>query len=137
MPAGRRKWEEEGRDGLHEQAIAGYNGGTVQEHLYVFGYEDPIEAKSNDTHGTDFESSLCFKILAETEEEALRWGQELSESFVKKLFGDPAKSWKAERFANWIEHEPDALLQEAAQRMPPVRVGEHPDFEAIQEIWHS
>jgi hypothetical protein len=34
-------------------------------HLYTFGYEDPSERLSNQTVGTDFESSRQIVIMAE------------------------------------------------------------------------
>jgi hypothetical protein len=98
----------------------------MRESLYVFGFEAPAEAKSNAAHGTDFESSACVRIAAESEEEALRWGREVAERFVKELFGDPGISWKALGFAHWIETDPDEALRSAAERCPALKVGEYP-----------
>src|SRR5690349_22260464 len=97
-------------------------------YIYGFGYESPVEFATNRDSGTDFESSALFRIRAESEQSALAWGEQLSEWFVALLFKDPAKSWKAEAFARWIEQTPDQATTDAASKLEPVDVGKYPDF---------
>ena len=97
-------------------------------YLYIFGYEDPSERKSNSECGTDFESSGHIRIIATDEEEALDWGRKISERFVKYIHGDDQISWKDDGFASWIEHDPDAYVGDQWEKLPKVKVGEYPDF---------
>jgi hypothetical protein len=101
---------------------------TEAEYLYVFGYETPDEARSNQTMSTDFESSAMLRILAKDEAAALEWGREVSEQFVKVLFGDSSVSWKRDGFACWIEDTPDESTRSQWSSIPVVAVGEFPDF---------
>jgi hypothetical protein len=97
-----------------------------REHLFMFGYEDPAERESNDTHGTDNESTGAVRIIAADEKQALSWGREIAERFVKTLHQDPTLSWKQLGFAAWIEEHPDDHLRQRRSDIPVVRVGEHP-----------
>ena len=42
-------------------------------------------------------------IVASSDEEALAWGQEVSERFIAHLYGDPWISWKQGDYASWVE----------------------------------
>ena len=100
-------------------------------YLYIFGFEDPIDRETNESVGTDFESSRLILISASTEAEALAWGHEISERFVAYLYGDSSVSWKESNFASWIDHRPDRTLAEAMCQAPHVVVGEYPDFNEL------
>ncbi len=104
------------------------------EFLYAFGYHSPVDIRVN-AKGGDDESFGFFRILAETEEQALIWGHELSRWYADSLF-DPTDSphWAPSYFASWIELEPDELLREAAFQLRPVKVGEYPDLVEVMNV---
>ena len=100
-----------------------------RKYLYVFGYEDPDERRSNTEAGTDFESSAAVFIVAESAERALEWGREISERFIRLLYNDDSISWKDEGFAAWIEHDPEQFLRGSSydrSEIPVVRWGDYP-----------
>jgi hypothetical protein len=104
---------------------------VMKPFLYIFGFEDPFDRKSNETVGTDFESSRLIYILADTEVEALAWGHEISERFVAHLHGDASVSWKQGNFASWIESDANAALSPSTRCVPTVYVGEYPDLDRL------
>jgi hypothetical protein len=106
----------------------------VNEYLYIFGYEDPGDRKCNMENGTDYESSRMIRIRASSEEEALFWGNEIAERFVQSLFADMKISWKAGRFASWIEKSPDAEAKRLWDERQVVNYGEFPDFTKLDEM---
>ncbi len=80
----------------------------------------------------DLESTGSFRILAQSEEEALEWGDQLAEWYVKNLFGSKASAgWKACGYASWIEHEPDDVLRKAAESSEGILKGSLPDLELV------
>ncbi|MDH3348918.1 MAG: hypothetical protein OEM02_12575 [Desulfobulbaceae bacterium] len=103
------------------------------EFLYVFGYESPEERASNRDYEGDFESTGFFWIIANSEDEALSWGQELSKWYTRLLFGEnEEQQWQVNWFASWIENSPDKELEKAAKQLRPITVGEFPDFENVK-----
>jgi hypothetical protein len=118
--------------GLERQSLQRLNE-LVKEYLYIFGYEDPSDRKSNMENGTDYESSRMIRILASSEEEALLWGDEIAERYVQSLFGDMKVSWKADRFASWIENSPDAEEKRLWDELQVVNYGEFPNFTKLEE----
>jgi hypothetical protein len=96
------------------------------EYLFIFGYEDPAERESNDSQGTDYESSGAVRIIAADEKQALSWGREIAERFVATIYRDPTVSWKQLGYAAWIEEHPDDHLRQHWNDIAVVRVGEHP-----------
>jgi hypothetical protein len=96
----------------------------MSAYLYCFGYETPSQLNNNSQNGWDDEDSQTLLIEAETEEAALRWGQEISERFIKLLFKDEMISWKRLGYANGIER---ADLDSMHGTLL-VREGEYPDF---------
>jgi hypothetical protein len=102
-------------------------------YLYRFGYESPVEMSNNIANGSDFESSSGLVIDADSSEEALRWGREVSQAFVTWLFSCNnlmAPSWKASQFAHWLEPQGSEVWQ-VAEDLTRVRVGEMPVFELL------
>ncbi len=105
------------------------------EFLYIFGYETPDEFAVNDIQQTDFESAGFFRILADSEEEALRWGDQMAEWYVRNLFDTKRPtSWKELGYSSWIEHSPDEGLRQAARVLRPVLAGHFPDFEHVRSM---
>jgi hypothetical protein len=97
--------------------------------LYGFGYEDKDEMEYNRRTDSDFESSTGVFIDAPSETDALAWGREISEAFLRHAHGDPAASWKALDYAHWIEADPASCSwKHCLSFFPRVRVGEFPDF---------
>lgn len=102
--------------------------------LYRFGYCTPDQWAGQEAHGWDDETSGAFFVVAETEDSALAWGQEVSEALVHHLFqrahwlGD-VPSWKEARFASWIEQAPAVEFRDGElQELPTVYFGELPDL---------
>ena len=109
-------------------------GGDVKSFLYGFGYESPETRQRNQKFGDDAEESAAVFIIAKDEAAALAWGHEISEWFVRKLFGNPGESWTKGRFASWIEHDA-AKISAAAKTKPPlptVHAGEYPNFDQMR-----
>lgn len=95
--------------------------------LYVFGYETPAQMKANAAHGWDDEDSAAVFIEAESADEALEWGRQVSERFLSELHGDAGISWNALGYAHWIEDDPtNRWSAEQLARVPRVRRGEFP-----------
>lgn len=105
------------------------------DYLFVFGFEDPSDRKSNSGAGTDFETTGCFRINTESAEDAIQWGRILARWFVNKLFNKPGEHWSSESFANWIEDQPDKELAEFARHLPLLSEGEYPEFEDIRALF--
>ncbi|MCX7356646.1 MAG: hypothetical protein NT015_00615 [Alphaproteobacteria bacterium] len=98
-----------------------------QSFLFSFGFESPEERRSNERSGTDFESSWSVRIAANSGEEAIDWGRQVAETFVRRLYqnaGMPDRSWIADGFAHWIEESEDH-----GEDAPSVTVGEMPNFD--------
>jgi hypothetical protein len=97
--------------------------------LYGFGYEQKDEMDHNRATGSDFESSTGVFIDAPSEADALAWGCEISEAFMRYAHGNPSVSWRALRYAHWIEPDPESCSwKHCLSFFPKVRVGEFPDF---------
>ena len=101
----------------------------VQRFVFVFGYESPHEAAATQRVGTDMESAGVLPVLAESKEAALEWGREVAEWYLGKLMRVDGYSWKARRYASWIEERPDRLLLETAEKVGDIARGSYPDFE--------
>jgi hypothetical protein len=95
---------------------------------YIFGYESPRQLRNNDKHGRDDEDSWGLFIDANNEAEALAWGHEVSERFLKLLFRDNTVSWRERRYASTIDP-----WERATSDLPSVRVNEEPDY----DLWLS
>jgi hypothetical protein len=106
----------------------------MEEFLYYFGYEDPINKEVNQRMNTDYESSRLIRILAENSQKAVEWGDEVAEHFVKFIFNDDTISWKTDGFASGIEEEVDDYTKNLWNKIPLVKYGEYPNFETLDEI---
>jgi hypothetical protein len=104
----------------------------MKRFIYRFGYESPVERLQNDEHGTDFESSSAFWVEAESADEALRWGREVSEALVRESFirsgwSGAIPSWKEDGYAHWIEESPGSeFTADFLDTLPEVKQGEIP-----------
>jgi hypothetical protein len=79
--------------------------------------------------GSDFESSTGVFIEAPSDADALAWGSEISEAFLRHAYGDSAISWKALDYAHWIEADPASCSwKHCLSFFPTVRVGQFPEF---------
>ena len=96
--------------------------------LYRFGYESPRQLRNNDAHGWDDEDSQWLVIEADTEADALAWGHEVSERFLRLLFHDNTVSWRSRGYASTIESK-----GVASSDIQTVHVGHEPTF----ELWLS
>jgi len=102
--------------------------------LFRFGYCTPEQWTANEKHGWDDESSGAFFVLAESEENALAWGNEIANAFVAHLFKlakcPHPPSWEEAQFASWIKKDPDAAAfpSETQSALPQAIASEMPDF---------
>lgn len=114
---------------------------TVQRRLFRFGFETPHDARLNYEQGTDFESSTCLWIASESDEEALEWGRAIAADYSSWLFREvPAQTpWVAGwNHACWIEDDPTILKSVTEiQSIPAVRIGEMPNFQALDPLAHG
>src|SRR3954453_6087930 len=95
-------------------------------YLFVFGYGTVETEASNDRHGDDCESSQALWIDAASEEQALAWGREIAEQFVR-LTSPTSPSWKQSGYANWIESAPKTRFDsKALASLPVVMAGQMP-----------
>lgn len=92
------------------------------KYLFTFGYESKDQRKNNEKFGWDDESSMSFLIDADSELDALAWGGDLADLFLRWLYRDESVSWKSMGFATEIS--PVA----SDRGIDAVRVGEVPDF---------
>ena len=102
----------------------------MESYLFGFGCEGPIDMECNDGEGTDYESSRGVFIEAASESEALAWGREIAEAFMKyEHAGNSTISWKALGYAHWIESDPEnCAWSHCLSFFPRVKVGELPEF---------
>jgi hypothetical protein len=66
--------------------------------LFRFGFETPVPYRNNEAHGWDDEDSHAVFIECADPDAALKWGREIAEAFVQRLWaadGRPGPSWKA------------------------------------------
>src|SRR5262249_367682 len=99
-----------------------------------FGYQTPQQqARASLDEGVEEASEATF-IEAESAEQALAWGREISEEFVRRLFGSRVVDWKSNNFVHWVEAEPQSEYPEdILQSLPVVAYGQHPDFKSLRE----
>jgi hypothetical protein len=105
----------------------------THRYLYIFGYQTP-EQQARTGIGEDAEeASEATFIEAESAEQALAWGREISEEFVRRLFGTQVVDWKSNNFVHWVEAEPQTEYPEdILQSLPVVACGQHPDFKSLR-----
>lgn len=110
-----------------------------QPFLFIFGFEGPAEHRTNESAGTDFESSWSFLVEAENADAALSWGRQLAEEFVGRLFeqaGINGYSWASGNFAHWISDDPAEIAGARSDTaILAVRDGELPDFSSGLRHW--
>jgi hypothetical protein len=103
----------------------------MKRFLFNFGYGTPASESYNKAHGTDDEFCKAIFVEAEDEKSALAWGQEIAEAYTKWLYKDDKVSWKAMKYANWIETDPEQHYDPS--RIMNVRLGEYPNFAEFHE----
>ena len=105
----------------------------MTKYLYVFSYQTPEQQVLSAEPGVPDESCQAVFIEADSKEEALAWGRQISEEFVRGLFGSQSVSWSEQNFPHGIESEPHLEYpQHVLEGLPAVRCGVHPDFQAIK-----
>jgi len=84
-------------------------------------------------HGVieDYESSTGLWVIAESPEEAIKWGEQVAEALHRKVNNDPVADWHAS-YSCWLEHSPKtsgwAHCLDFFQR---VHVGEMPSLDQM------
>lgn len=102
----------------------------MREYLYVFGYETPNQRRNNADCGWDDEDCGVVSISADSEREALEWGDRIAESFVRVLYDDSNESWSREQYAAGIECT-SSFTKEQLQDIPHVNYGEFPNLQEM------
>jgi hypothetical protein len=106
---------------------------VVPRYLYIFGYQTPEQLEVSARQGYAEESSRALFIEAASAEEALAWGREISEEFVRRLFPKEKVSWKEMNFAQWVESAPQREYPaDILAALPAVACGKYPDFERLK-----
>lgn len=101
----------------------------MRNYLYIFCYQTPSQASAAAAGEAQEESSQAVFICATSQEEALAWGLEIAERFVKDLFPDGSKSWKSGKYAHWIEGSPEEEYPSSVlSDIPVVELGIYPSF---------
>lgn len=98
----------------------------MKEYLYSFGYETPNQSKLNIEYGWDDEDSESIIILSESADQALIWGEEISERFIKLLYMDINISWKQSGYSHLVE---EINSSKDYIELQTVCYDEFPDFE--------
>lgn len=107
----------------------------MQEFLYWFGYEKPIDVEVNEKFGTDQECAAYVRIIAQTEKDALDWGQKISQNYVAEIFHHEGKNfdWRRAGYSFGIEKTPDEYTRQNFHLIPVVNYGEYPDTYEISQ----
>jgi hypothetical protein len=101
----------------------------VVRHLYVFGYQTPRQTEHSSPGASDDEESAAVFIDAPSRSDALAWGREVSDAFIRRLYNDEQISWKAFNYAHWIEDLPSSRFTAAdLAGVLTVSVGTYPDW---------
>jgi len=104
----------------------------MAKYLYIFGYQTPEQVVNAARQGIPDEASRALFIEADSPEQALAWGREVSEEFVRRLFPGQQVSWKALNFAQWIESAPQTEYPaEILAQLPAIACGSYPDFDRL------
>lgn len=105
------------------------------KYLFVFGYCTPTQLRNNQQHGWDDEDSYAFFVDASSEADALNWGREIADQYVRCLFersdwNGEKPAWLQEGYASWIEHEPLKRFSGISlDLLPVIKHSEMPDFD--------
>jgi hypothetical protein len=62
----------------------------MPQYLYIFGFNTPEQIEGFEKHGWDDEDSEAVFIVAVSEQEALMWGREISQEFVRRVYAKSA-----------------------------------------------
>jgi hypothetical protein len=84
---------------------------TIPLHLWL---QHTRADRGFEKHGWDDENSAAFFIEAFSEHEALTWGREISQEFVRRLYGDRGLIWRPTDYAHWIEADPASRFRRIA-----------------------
>jgi hypothetical protein len=102
------------------------------KYLYIFSYKTPEQSHAVPAETVEESCEACF-IEADCPENALAWGREVSEAYVRKLFKDESISWKTAGYAHWVESEPqNEYPHDLLAGLPVVSCGDHPRFASLQ-----
>ena len=100
----------------------------MQRFLFRFGYETPQQRRDNDAQGWDDEDCGALLIRADREAEALAWGAEVAERFVRELYQRSDRSdrfsWRAAGYACWIALDDEIAAEDTG--IPEINLGEYP-----------
>lgn len=99
----------------------------MARYLYIFTYQTPQQASV--TADSPDESCEAVFIEAPSSEEALAWGRQISDRFLKRIFASSSVTAPARTILDWIELNPEnEYPQEVLGRVKAVSIGEFPDL---------
>jgi hypothetical protein len=79
----------------------------------------------------DYESSTGLWVIAESPEEAIRWGEHVGEALHRKVNGDPVADWRAD-YSCWLEESPKtSCWAHCLDFFQRVQVGEMPPLDEM------
>lgn len=76
----------------------------------------------------DYESSTGIFIYADSESDAINWGEKIAEQLFIMRNPDEPNSWKSFSYDCWIEDEDGSGWSHAFDFFQKVKFGEMPDF---------
>jgi hypothetical protein len=102
---------------------------NTKKYLYIFGYQTPQQVALAATDQHSEESSEALFIEAESPEQALAWGREISDNFVRRLFHDQPIDWKSMNYVHWVECEQMEFPATILDQLQVVAFGHFPNFQ--------
>ncbi|HEY0372301.1 MAG TPA: hypothetical protein VGD79_09885 [Thermoanaerobaculia bacterium] len=97
-----------------------------EEFVFVFGYQTDVDVRLEAETRWDWSSIGAFRIMAESDKDALEWGNSLAKWYWEQL----RETAGNDRFAGWIETTPDESLRKFVNTVPLVQHRSFPDFSA-------
>jgi hypothetical protein len=103
----------------------------MPEHLIGIMYHEPEPfAQWNRGLIEDYESSTGLFIEADSESDALAWGEQVGQALLRRVNQDETLDWKAFKYFCWVERSPKtSCWSHCLAFFLRVRFGEMPNLE--------
>ncbi len=99
----------------------------MNKYLYIFGSRTPEDNRKPNSR-VEQHSQAIF-IEASSEQDALAWGEEISEEFTRQVFHNRTMSWKEMHLPRCIADQ--SFLEcglDEVRKIPVVSCGRYPSF---------
>jgi hypothetical protein len=103
------------------------------EYLVLFHYHEP-EPRQLFERGVieDYESTTGVFVNAETENDALTWGEAIAQELLRHCNDDKSLDWNGLGYSCWIESNPgESSWSHCLGFFQHVQIGEMPNIEAM------